>query len=112
MRKRASRRRNISDIFGHGQFLSGIAGSRHPGAADGQPGLDADEPENCRFRWWRPTTVHYIYAEDVEPHDILLCIQTGKKVTDENRMRYEGGQYLCEIRGGDACAVSVCAGST
>ena len=31
------------DIFGHGQFLSGIAGSRHPGAADGQPGLDADE---------------------------------------------------------------------
>ncbi len=27
------------------------------------------------------------------PHDILLCIQTGKKVTDENRMRYEGGQY-------------------
>lgn len=37
--------------------------------------------------------VHYIYAEDAEPHDILLCIQTQKKVTDENRMRYEGGQY-------------------
>ena len=26
-------------------------------------------------------------------HDILLCIQTGKKLADENRMRYEGGQY-------------------
>ena len=37
--------------------------------------------------------VHYTYAEDVEPHDILLCIQTGKKLSDENRMRYEGGQY-------------------
>ena len=37
--------------------------------------------------------VHYIYKEDVESHDILLCVQTGKKVTDENRMRYEGGQY-------------------
>ncbi len=37
--------------------------------------------------------VHYTYAEDVEPHDLLLCIQTGKKVTDEDRMRYEGGQY-------------------
>ena len=37
--------------------------------------------------------VHYTYAEDVEPHDILLCIQTGKKRADENRMRYEGGQY-------------------
>lgn len=36
---------------------------------------------------------HYINAGDWEAHDILLCIQTGKKVADENRMRYEGGQY-------------------
>ena len=38
--------------------------------------------------------VHYTYAEDEKPHDILLCIQTGKKLEDENRMRYEGGQYF------------------
>lgn len=37
--------------------------------------------------------IHYTYAEDEKPHDILLCIQTGKKVADEDRMRYEGGQY-------------------
>ena len=37
--------------------------------------------------------VHYTYEGDVESHDILLCIQTGKKLEDENRMRYEGGQY-------------------
>lgn len=37
--------------------------------------------------------VHYTYADDVEAHDILLCIQTGKKKSDEDRMRYEGGQY-------------------
>ena len=37
--------------------------------------------------------VHYTYAEDARAHDILLCIQTGKKLADENRMRYEGGQY-------------------
>lgn len=37
--------------------------------------------------------IHYTYAEDAKPHDILLCIQTGKKLDDENRMRYEGGQY-------------------
>ena len=37
--------------------------------------------------------VHYTFAEDADPHDILLCIQTQKKVSDENRMRYEGGQY-------------------
>lgn len=37
--------------------------------------------------------VHYTYADDADAHDILLCIQTGKKVSDENRMRYTGGQY-------------------
>ena len=37
--------------------------------------------------------VHYTYAEDETSHDILLCIQTGKKLSDENRLRYEGGQY-------------------
>ena len=38
--------------------------------------------------------VHYTYAEDVKPHDILLCLQTGKRLSDEDRMRYEGGQYF------------------
>ena len=37
--------------------------------------------------------VHYTYESDADSHDILLCIQTGKKVSDEDRMRYEGGQY-------------------
>ena len=40
--------------------------------------------------------VHYTFTEDAKAHDILLCIQTGKKVTDEDRMRYEGGQYYCK----------------
>ncbi len=40
--------------------------------------------------------IHYTYADDAVPHDILLCIQTNKKVTDQNRMRYEGGQYYCK----------------
>ena len=37
--------------------------------------------------------VHYTYANDMKPHDILLCIQTGKRVSDEDRLRYEGGQF-------------------
>ncbi len=37
--------------------------------------------------------VHYTYVEDAQPHDILLCLQTGRKLADEDRMRYEGGQY-------------------
>ena len=38
--------------------------------------------------------IHYTYADDAAPHDVLLCIQTGKKLTDTDRMRYEGGQYF------------------
>ena len=37
--------------------------------------------------------IHYTLAEDAQAHDVLLCIQTGKKVADTDRMRYEGGQY-------------------
>lgn len=37
--------------------------------------------------------IHYTYREDERPHDILLCLQTGKRLMDEDRMRYEGGQY-------------------
>ena len=40
--------------------------------------------------------IHYTFAEDEKAHDILLCIQTGKKVEDEDRMRYEGGQFYCK----------------
>ena len=42
--------------------------------------------------------VHYTYAEDAIPHDILLCLQTGKKLADEDRMRYEGGQYYVKSK--------------
>ncbi|MCD8222855.1 MAG: DNA polymerase III subunit alpha [Clostridiales bacterium] len=40
--------------------------------------------------------IHYILADDAQAHDILLCIQTGKRVSDEKRLRYEGGQYYCK----------------
>lgn len=40
--------------------------------------------------------IHYTYEDDAQAHDVLLCIQTGKKVTDEDRMRYDGGQYYCK----------------
>ena len=38
--------------------------------------------------------VHYINEDDAVPHDLLLCIQTGKLVSDTDRMRYEGGQFF------------------
>ena len=45
--------------------------------------------------------IHYINASDAEAHDILLCIQTQKKVNDENRMRYQNGR-------GNEGACSIC----
>ena len=40
--------------------------------------------------------VHYTMAEDADAHDILLCIQTNKKLADQDRMRYEGGLPAAE----------------
>ncbi|MFB2772022.1 DNA polymerase III subunit alpha [Pelatocladus sp. BLCC-F211] len=37
---------------------------------------------------------HYISCYDVEAHDALLCIQTGKLIVEDNRMRYSGTEYL------------------
>lgn len=41
---------------------------------------------------------HYIYKEDWEAHDVLLCIQTGSKVDDEDRMRYAKGQFYLKSK--------------
>ena len=82
----------LDKIFGHGNFFfelqdHGIPEQRHVNAALMALSQELDIPlvatNDC----------HYTYADDAEAHDLLLCIQTGKKVTDEDRMRYEGGQY-------------------
>ncbi|MBE5843934.1 MAG: DNA polymerase III subunit alpha [Butyrivibrio sp.] len=80
------------EIFGHGNFFlelqdHGIMEQRNVNAALMGLSKELDIPmvvtNDC----------HYTYADDAESHDLLLCIQTGKKVSDEDRMRYEGGQY-------------------
>jgi DNA polymerase-3 subunit alpha len=38
--------------------------------------------------------VHYLRQGDYQPHDILLCIGSGKTVTDEKRLRYTGDQFF------------------
>ena len=50
-------------------------------------------PYTSRVNLYRTNDIHYTYEDDVKPHDILLCLQTGKRLADEDRMRYEGGQY-------------------
>lgn len=82
----------LQDIFGKGNFFLELQDHGIPAQATVNQGL---------MRMHRETGIdlvvtndtHYTLAEDQQAHDILLCIQTQKKVTDENRMRYEGGQF-------------------
>ena len=81
------------EIFGKGNYLSGASGSRNPGSAVGKPEAASKLSQETGIELVATNDVHYTYADDAKAHDILLCIQTGKKLSDENRMRYEGGQY-------------------
>jgi DNA polymerase-3 subunit alpha len=42
--------------------------------------------------------VHYVRAQDSGPHDAMLCIQTGAKIDDEKRMRFDGQQFYLKSR--------------
>lgn len=80
------------DLFGDGNFFLEL---QDHGLAD-QKTVNAGLlrlSEELHIPLIATNDVHYISREDAEPHDILLCIQTGKKVQDADRMRYEGGQY-------------------
>jgi DNA polymerase III subunit alpha len=46
--------------------------------------------------------VHYLHQTDQQPHDVLLCIGTGKNVTDEKRLKYHGDQFF--LKTGDDMA--------
>ncbi|MCI9584458.1 MAG: DNA polymerase III subunit alpha [Clostridium sp.] len=83
---------NYQDIFGTGNFFLELQDHGIPMQKTVNQGLMRMSQE-LSIPLVATNDCHYIYKEDVDPHDILLCIQTGKKVTDENRMRYEGGQY-------------------
>ena len=93
MRKRKRVALKYETCFGKGNFFPGAAGSWHSGAGAGQSAAVADAVRRLGIDLVATNDVHYTYEKDAEAHDILLCLQTGKKLSDENRMRYEGGQY-------------------
>ncbi len=81
------------DIFGEGNYFlelqdHGIPEQKHVNQMLIRLHEETGIPLVCT------NDVHYTLKEDAESHDILLCIQTQKKVSDEDRMRYEGGQYF------------------
>ena len=82
----------LQDIFGQGNFFLELQDHGIPEQQTVNQGLMRLNQE-LGIDLVATNDVHYIYDSDVEAHDILLCIQTGKKVFDEDRMRYEGGQY-------------------
>ena len=78
-----------AEIFGEDNFYLELQdhGIRRP--AGGEPGHPAYPPGDRACPWWCTNDAHYLRKSDAEAHDVLLCIQTGKTVDDENRMRYE-----------------------
>jgi DNA polymerase-3 subunit alpha len=86
---------HYQDIFGKGNFFLELQDHGIPSQQTVNQGLVRMSQETG-IELVATNDIHYTYAEDEAPHDILLCIQTGKKVADENRMRYEGGQYYCK----------------
>jgi DNA polymerase-3 subunit alpha len=42
--------------------------------------------------------VHYVNHADAAPHDAMLCIQTGAKIDEENRMKFSGDQFYLKSR--------------
>nr|MCR5100486.1 DNA polymerase III subunit alpha [Butyrivibrio sp.] len=84
--------KRYDDIFGHGNFFlelqdHGIAAQQNVNADLLRISKELDIDLVCT------NDCHYTYADDAEAHDALLCIQTGKKIADQDRLRYEGGQY-------------------
>lgn len=83
----------LRDIFGEGNFFLELQDHGIPEQRTVNQGLVRMSNETG-IPLVATNDVHYTYESDSQAHDILLCIQTQKKVTDENRMRYEGGQYF------------------
>ena len=83
---------HYQEIFGEGNFFLELQDHGIPAQRLVNQGLMRMSRE-LSIPLVATNDAHYIYAEDAKAHDILLCIQTGKKVTDENRLKYEGGQY-------------------
>ncbi len=82
----------LADIFGEGNFFLELQDHGIPEQKTVNQGLLRMSGETG-LPLVATNDIHYTLAEDWQAHDILLCIQTQKKVSDENRMRYEGGQF-------------------
>lgn len=83
---------HYQDIFGKDNFFLELQDHGYPEQKKVNAGI-LRLHEETGIPMVATNDIHYTLPEDAEPHDILLCLQTGKKVQDEDRMRYPGGQF-------------------
>jgi DNA polymerase-3 subunit alpha len=85
------------DIFGRENFFVEIQDHGIPEQRKIIPGL-LKIAEEFNLKIICTNDVHYVRHEDAGPHDALLCIQTGAKIADENRMRFSGNEFYLKSR--------------
>ncbi len=83
---------HLQEIFGEGNFFLELQDHGYPEQKQVNQGL-LRLHEETKIPLVVTNDIHYTLESDAQAHDILLCIQTQKKVQDEDRMRYEGGQF-------------------
>ncbi|HEY9155598.1 MAG TPA: DNA polymerase III subunit alpha, partial [Opitutaceae bacterium] len=85
------------DVFGRENFFVEIQDHGIPEQRKIIPGL-LKLAEEFNLKVICTNDVHYVRAEDSGPHDAMLCIQTGAKIEEENRMRFDSAQFYLKSR--------------
>jgi len=85
------------DIFGRENFFVEIQDHGIPEQRKVIPGL-LKLAEEFSLKVICTNDVHYVRSNDAGPHDAMLCIQTGAKIAEEQRMRFDGSQFYLKSR--------------
>ena len=85
------------EIFGQENYFVEIQDHGIPEQRKIIPGL-LKLGEEFKLKVICSNDVHYVNSDDAGPHDTLLCIQTGSKITEENRMKFTGTQFFLKSR--------------
>ncbi|MGC4072318.1 MAG: PHP domain-containing protein [Nibricoccus sp.] len=85
------------EIFGRENYFVEIQDHGIPEQLKIIPGL-LKLAEEFNLKVIATNDVHYVRAEDAGPHDAMLCIQTGAKIEEENRMKFSGTQFYLKSR--------------
>ncbi len=85
------------EIFGRENYFVEIQDHGIPEQRKVIPGL-LKLAEEFGLKVIASNDVHYVNSSDAGPHDALLCIQTGAKIAEENRMKFSGTQFYLKTR--------------